>query len=212
MPRPTKQQPERGDSKTRLLEAAIDLIRQRGFAATTVDELCQTAAVTKGAFFHHFDSKQELGVAAADYWAEMTGALFERAPYHDCNDPFDRLMAYIAFRRDLIDGEVAKFTCLVGTMAQETYASHPAIRDACAASILGHAATLEADIAAAKKARGIDADWSPSSLARYTQAVLQGAFILAKATNDQRIAVECVDHLCRYINLLFRENPTSILQ
>ena len=98
---------------------------------------------------------------------------------------------------------VPEFTCLVGTMTQEVYGSHPAIRDACAASIFGHAATLEPDIEAAMKARGIAADWTPASLAAHTQAVLQGAFILAKATGEHVVARESVDHLKRYLLLLF---------
>jgi TetR/AcrR family transcriptional repressor of nem operon len=207
MPRPTKHQPERGDARTRLLEAARDVIRARGFAATSVDDLCKAAGVTKGAFFHHFASKEALGVAAAEFWAETTTAFFEAAPYHDHDDPLDRVLAYVEFRKSIIEGELAEWTCLVGTMTQEAYESHPAIRDACAASIFGHAATLEPDIAAAMEARGIDADWTPASLAAHTQAVLQGAFILAKATGDRAVAIECVDHLKRYLTLLFSEPP-----
>ncbi len=203
MPRPTKHQPERGDARTRLLQAAREVIRQKGFTATSVDDLCRAAGVTKGAYFHHFRSKEALGVAAAEFWAETTSAFFEAAPYHAPADPLDRVLAYIDFRRTIIDGDLAEFTCLVGTMAQEVFDTHPAIRDACAASILGHAATLEPDIAAAMAARGIDADWTPASLARHTQAVLQGAFILAKATGDADAARESVDHLERYVRLLF---------
>lgn len=203
MARPTKLQPERGDARTRLLEAARDVIRAQGFTATTVDELCRAAGVTKGAFFHHFASKEALGVAAALFWAETTSALFARAPYHERDDPLDRLIGYVEFRKEIIDGGLAEFTCLVGTMTQEIYGSHPAIRDACAASIFGHAATLEPDIAAAMEARAIEADWTPASLAAHTQAVLQGAFILAKATGDRAVARESVDHLKRYLLLLF---------
>ncbi|MBI1392289.1 MAG: TetR family transcriptional regulator [Alphaproteobacteria bacterium] len=214
MPRPPKTDPERGDARTRLLEAARDVIRGRGFAATSVDDICRAAGVTKGAFFHHFRSKEALGVAAADFWAETTGDLFANAPYHEHKDPLDRVLAYVAFRRSLVDGEPAAFTCLVGTMAQEAYDSHPAIREACAASIFGHAATLEPDIAAAVAARGMAPDWAPASLARHTQAVLQGAFILAKATGGRAVALESVDHLDRYIRLLFsvpeaKERPNA---
>ncbi|WP_421724481.1 TetR/AcrR family transcriptional regulator [Bauldia sp.] len=205
MPRPTKHQPERGDARTRLLEAARGVIREKGFTATTVDDLCAAAGVTKGAFFHHFDSKEALGVAAAAYWAETTGVFFENAPYHDHDDPLDRLLAYVDFRRSIIDGDLAEFTCLVGTMVQEVYGSHPAIRDACAASIFGHAATLEPEIRAAMQARGIAADWTAESLARHTQVVLQGAFILAKASGDGAVAREAIDHLKRYIELLFAQ-------
>lgn len=204
MPRPTKHQPERGDARTRLLEAARDIIRRKGFAATSVDEICAAAGVTKGSFFHHFKSKEELGVTAADFWAETTGAFFAAAPYHAPGDPLDRVFAYVAFRRSIIVGDIAEWTCLAGTMAEEVYLSSPAIRDACAAAIFGHTATLEADIAAAMRERGIAGDgWSAASLARHTQTVLQGAFVLAKAGNDAALAREALDHLDRYIRLLF---------
>lgn len=205
MPRPTKHQPERGDARTRLLEAAQDVIRAQGFAATSIDHLCRAAGVTKGAFFHHFESKEALAVAAAAHWAETTSAFFRDAPYHAHPDPLDRLLGYVEFRKAIIEGDLAAFTCLVGTMTQEVYASHPAIRDACAASIFGHAATLIPDIEAAMASRGITADWTAASLARHTQAVLQGAFILAKATGDAAVAIESVDHLKRYLTLLFRQ-------
>ena len=204
MPRPTKHHPERGDARTRLLEAARSVIRAKGFAATTVDDLCAVAGVTKGAFFHHFESKEALGVAAAVFWAETTTAFFQGAPYHDHDDPLDRILAYVEFRKSIIEGDLAEFTCLVGTMVQEAYDSYPAIRDACAASIFGHASTLEPDIAAAMSARGIESNWTAASLAQHTQAVLQGAFILAKATGDRAVARESVDHLKRYIELLFQ--------
>ncbi|MCF7701828.1 TetR family transcriptional regulator [Loktanella sp. M215] len=211
MPRPTKQSPERGDARTRLLEAARDVIRSKGFAATSVDDLCRSAGVTKGAFFHHFKTKDALGVAAANFWAETTSALFASAPYHEHDDPLDRVLAYLDFRKAIIGGETFEYTCLVGTMTQEVHESAPAIREACAASIFGHAATLEADIEAARKQRDIDADWTAESLALHTQAVLQGGFILAKATGDPDFARESVDHLIRYVRGLFgvRQNQTE---
>jgi len=204
MPRPTKRDPDRGNARTRLLDAARDVIRQKGFAATTIDDLCKHAGVTKGAFFHHFKSKEALGVAAARYWAETTNAVFACAPYHGPKDPLDRVIAYIAFRRAIISDEIPAFTCLVGTMAQEVYDIAPAIRDACGASILGHAASLEADIQDAIDARGITPEgWDAASLARHFQAVLQGGFILAKAGKDPDLARESIDHLDRYVRRLF---------
>ena len=49
----------------------------------------------------------------------------------------------------------------------------------------------------------VGGDWTPTSLALHTQAVLQGAFILAKARGGAATARESVEHLRRYIELLF---------
>jgi len=204
MTRQTKHSPERGDARTRLLEAARDLMRRNGFAGTSVDDLCQGAGVTKGAFFHHFKTKEALGVAAAEAWTEATRAFFAAAPYHDHADPLDRLLAYIAFRKAIITDDLVASTCLAGTLAQEIYLSSPDIREACATAIFGHAGTLVADIAEAMEARGIQGAWTADSLARHTQTVLQGAFVIAKAGNDPALAREGLDHLDRYIRLIFK--------
>lgn len=140
---------------------------------------------------------------AANYWSDTTGALFAGATYHEHEDPLDRVLGYIDFRKAIIGGETWEYTCLVGTMSQELYDLAPAIRDACADSIFGHAATLEDDIAAAMQDRDIKADWTAESLARHTQAAIQGGFILAKASNDPQLARETIDHLRRYIEMLF---------
>ena len=78
-------------------------------------------------------------MAAADIGRETTGALFAGAPYHRHADPLDRVLGYIDFRAQLMPARGQPFTCLVGTMVQEAYSVSPAIRDACEASIFGHA-------------------------------------------------------------------------
>lgn len=196
----TQRRTGRGTARGRLLEAAVDLIRTKGYTATTVDDLCAAAGVTKGAFFHHFDSKEHLAVEAADHWSTTTSALFAAADYHLLATPKQRVLGYIDLRASLIDGPPEAFTCLVGTMAQETFATHDAIRDACADSIFDHAATLEVDLDAAltgtSRVDGIDA----AGLARHVQAVLQGSFVLAKAANDSSVVTESLDHLRRYLD------------
>jgi TetR/AcrR family transcriptional repressor of nem operon len=199
----------KSSARTKILNAALSVIRAKGYAATTVDDLCAAAGVTKGAFFHHFATKEALAVAAADYWSETTGALFAAAPYHQHEDPLDRVLGYIDFRKALLRGGAPEFTCLVGTMVQEAYETHPAIRVAVDRSISGHAAKVEADIAEAMTRRGMRVDWSAESLALYTQAVLQGAFVLAKAKGGASVAADSIDHLRRYVELLFASEATK---
>ena len=198
----------RHESKTKFLQAAIHVIRVKGYTATRVEDVCDAAGLTKGSFFHHFDSKDDLALAAADYWIEGTEALFASASYHKLADPLERLLAYLDFRKALLTGAIPDFTCLAGTMVQEIYDTHPAIRKACHRSISRHAATLVADIEAAMRQRGMRPEWTAEGLALYTQATLQGAFILAKAQGGPAIAAQCIDHLRRYIELLFQ--PPSV--
>ena len=199
----------RTNAREALLNAAFSVIRKNGYSATSVDELCRTAGVTKGAFFHHFKTKDDLAVAAADHWSAVTGALFAGAPYHEHEDPLDRFLGYIDFRRMLLQGAVPEFTCLVGTMVQEIYDTHPDLRAACNRTIASHVATLVEDIRQAREMHAPDADWSAESLAWHTQAVLQGAFILAKAKGGAAIAADSVRHLRRYVEMLFAEAPAE---
>jgi TetR/AcrR family transcriptional repressor of nem operon len=191
-------------ARNRILDVAIDRIRRDGYAATSVDDLCKASGVTKGAFFHHFKGKDDLGVAAANRWQEATGRLFAEAAYHRPADPLARILAYLDFRKELVRGGIPEFTCLGGTLVQEIHATHPRIRAACAASIEGHAGTLVADIEAARKLYRPVPGWTAESLALHTQVVLQGAFVVAKAKDDRQVVFDAIDHLKRYVRSLFR--------
>ena len=201
--------PPASSARDRVLEAGVKLIRAQGYSATSVDELCREAGVTKGGFFHHFASKEALGVALANYWSRSTGAFFAAAPFHHHADPVERVLGYIDLRIALLAGPAESFSCVAGTMVQEQFRSSAAIRSACEASILGNAAALEADLAAAiaqTGATGVTA----GGLSRHVQAVIQGAFVLAKANggDDQAAtAREHLQHLRRYFELLFRQGP-----
>jgi TetR/AcrR family transcriptional regulator, transcriptional repressor for nem operon len=195
------------DSKTKLLDAALRVIRTKGYAASTVDDICAAAGLTKGSFFHHFDSKEALALEAAQHFADRAEGLFAAAPYRALADPLQRVLGYVDFRRAILRGALPEFTCLLGTLVQEVYATHPAIRDACERHITGHAATLVADLAEAKRRHAPRARWSAESLALFTQATIQGAFILAKARGGPEAVDESLAHLRRYLELLF--NPRS---
>jgi len=191
------------ESKVKLLEATLKLVRAKGYSATRIEDVCAEAGLTKGSFFHHFSGKEDLALAAAAHWDAHTSGLFAAAPYHRPVDPLDRLIAYVEFRKGLLTGALPEFTCFAGTVVQEAYATHPGISAACAQNISGHAKSLESDIRAAMRQYGVRGDGTAEGLALHMQAVIQGSFILAKAKGGAAVAVRSLDHLRRYLELLF---------
>ncbi|MGL4234618.1 TetR/AcrR family transcriptional regulator [Tabrizicola sp.] len=192
----------RGEARTRLIGAARSLVRRKGFAATSVDELCAAAGVTKGAFFHHFATKEALGVALIDDWTETTGAMFAAHPYNHLPDPLDRVFGYLDLRRQLLGQPIPEFSCVAGTSVQEAYETSPAMRDAAAKSVASGVEHMRGHLAEALQAHpvpGVTAE----GLARQFQVAVQGGIILAKAANDPAPAHEAFDHLERYLRLLF---------
>jgi TetR/AcrR family transcriptional regulator, transcriptional repressor for nem operon len=190
--------------KARLIDAAMSIVRHKGYSATSIDDLCKAAGVTKGAFFHHFVSKEALAVEGAAQWtARAEQLIFTAAPWTQIEDPLERLLAHIDCRLAMIDGPAEAFTCFVGTMVQETFATNDAIRAACDLSISAYAKRLAEDIQPAIDGYGIRDSVTALDLAYYIQAVLQGAFIMAKAKGDPAIARASVTHLKRYVEMLF---------
>jgi TetR/AcrR family transcriptional repressor of nem operon len=196
------------ESKTKLLDATLKVVRAKGYSATRIEDVCAEAGLTKGSFFHHFKSKEDLALAAVTHWDAHVSQTFAAASYHDAADPLSRLIAYVEFRKAILTGELPDFTCFAGTIIQEAYQTRPDLSAACERNISSHARTLEADVRAAMRDHGIRGTWTPESLALHIQAVIQGGFILAKAKGSAAVASENLDHLRRYLELLFGSRRT----
>jgi TetR/AcrR family transcriptional repressor of nem operon len=133
----------------------------------------------------------------------MTEGFFSAAPYHEPSDPLDRLLGYVKFRGTILAGELPDYTCLLGTLVQETYATHPDIRAACDRGMSRHIAELTRDVEAAKKLYAPKARWSAESVGYFIQSVLQGSFVFAKAKQSPEVVRENLTHLKRYLETLF---------
>lgn len=197
------------ESKTKFLNASLQVIRAKGYSAATVEDICHTAGMTKGSFFHHFKSKDDLALSAVAYWDGMTTGFFASAPYHNATDPLARLLGYVEFRETILKGELPDYTCLVGTLVQETYDTHPAIREACDRCLSSHVAELTSDVEAAKKLYAPNASWSAESVGYFIQTVLQGSFIFAKAKQSPEIIRENLEHLRQFLIVLFNQSQSQ---
>jgi TetR/AcrR family transcriptional repressor of nem operon len=200
MPRPAS--PETRD---KLLDAAEELMLAQGYTATSVDEICAAAGLTKGSFFHYFDSKHALGVATVQRFYDRNRAMLRAAPFRELIDPRDRVLGYLDFLSEFSQQHAAAGGCLVGTVAQELAVSDKEMRAVCASCFTDWASVLKSDLELAKKQHAPRARWKPQTLANHIVAVIQGSLILAKSSRDPSAVTECLAHLKRYLTLLFEE-------
>src|SRR6185437_5601698 len=91
-------------TKRKLVDSGVKLMRLKGFNATTVDDICRAAEVTKGAFFHYFKSKDELAKAAAQRFHERKAQEFHDAPFRKLSDPLDRVFGRLDFVKEAFGG------------------------------------------------------------------------------------------------------------
>src|SRR5262249_21895925 len=84
-------------TRQKLLDAAQALMRTKGYTATSVDEICEAAGVTKGSFFHYFEGKEHLGRVVAQHYSASMREFFQAAPYHQLEDPLDRVFGRVDF-------------------------------------------------------------------------------------------------------------------
>ncbi|MHB8884716.1 MAG: TetR/AcrR family transcriptional regulator [Methylovirgula sp.] len=188
--------------REKLLEAAQRIMQIKGFAATTVDEICDAAGLTKGAFFHHFKSKEDLGSAVVErFWSGLANALQSTTATDP--DPLKRvyrmadLVAALSKRPPLSDG------CLLGNFVQELSESHPALHSLCAQYFSEWAATIERDLSEAAKERGMMTRADAKELAEHFIALVEGGLILAKAHHEASTVSRSMEHFKCYLRSLY---------
>jgi TetR/AcrR family transcriptional repressor of nem operon len=192
------------ETKRKLVDASVKLMRSQGYNATTVDEICATAGVTKGGFFHYFKSKEDIAKAAVTRFREGKAQDFQNAPFRQVADPLDRVYARLDFVKESTGGE-SRLTkgCLIGMFAQELSFTHPEFRSACQESFLRMARDFEQDIAEAKSVHAPGADFDPKNVAMLYVSIVQGSLMLAKASETNAVLFENIELFRRYLQGLF---------
>lgn len=177
------------------------MLRQ-GFAGTSVDMICSEAGVTKGSFFHHFESKEAICRAAVEWWGRMGSSLYNVAWQNTSAGPLKRLhqmldiMAGFTMRKD------QDCVCMVGMMSQELASTNPVMQAACAAELQHWTDNVARMLAEAKKQLKPSRDFDPKAVAWFLNSLWQGSMLVGKTASSQamiranlKIAREFVDSL-----------------
>jgi TetR/AcrR family transcriptional regulator, transcriptional repressor for nem operon len=171
------------DSKERILAAAKELFLARGYAATTVDAICEKAKLTKGSFYYFFNSKEDLGLAVLGWSLQRSAQMLAGGPHVRIQDPVERGFAFLE-HFEKCSPELWSGGCLLGSFSLELADTNSRMQRAVAKMFQ----TVSDDFA--EKLQPIAAQWagkeapSASELADALLGVLEGSIILAKAYRD----------------------------
>jgi TetR/AcrR family transcriptional repressor of nem operon len=195
--------PKRSQTKDRLLDVAHDLFLSQGFSATSVDEICRKAKITKGGFFHYFKSKEELGKSVLNRFCEASQRFIVEAAPQKHADPLERVFAHL----DCVANYAKQGSkgCLIASFTQEMSGSHPEIQAMCAEGLRGWAKMLKVDLELAREKYAPQTRLDIAGLADHCVSVVEGAQVLAKATRNPSSVGKNIDHLKQYLKFLFKK-------
>lgn len=196
-------------TKEKLVQAGVKLMLAKGFNATSVDEMCEEAGVTKGSFFHYFETKEELAKEAVNYFSNSQMQQFESGQYNTLSDPLDRLYGFLDFMIKGVKNTGVTPSCLIGNLSQELSQTHSEIRSVCDHNFSWHNQRIQNLIEQAMKAHPPNVEIDAAGLARYLTATIQGSLILSKASQDTSLMAENIGHFKRYLQTLFPEKMTA---
>ncbi len=189
-------------TKEKMLEAAEKLVLGKGFVGTTVDDICEKAGVTKGSFFHYFESKDELGRELLERYCANSKEAFFAGCCREEKDPLKRVFGFLDFMIKMAK-EKGKTGCLVGSMAQELADTNSAIRSICAKAFTEMAENLKKDLVEAKIKYAPKSKINPQSLADHFVAVLESGMLVAKVRRDSNTMASSLSHFKEYLKPLF---------
>jgi TetR/AcrR family transcriptional repressor of nem operon len=177
------------NARERLIQSGRELMLERGYTAVGIAQLCESAKVNKGSFYHAFPSKQDLALAVIDSFAASTASLFDEMATSD-GPPLTRI-------RNFFDANYAHHRqqqaacgrvqgCALGSLAQEMSGQDPVLRKRLREVFDRQVGMFERVIAEAV-GRGDLALLDPRRAARALTALHQGALLLAKICNDPKL-------------------------
>jgi TetR/AcrR family transcriptional regulator, transcriptional repressor for nem operon len=170
-------------SKERILAAAKELFLARGYAATTVDAICEKAELTKGSFYYSFNSKEDLGLAVLDWSLRRGVQMLTSGPHVRIVDPVEKAFAFLK-HLERCSPELWSGGCLLGSFALELADTNSRMQQTVAGMFQAVADEFAKNLQPIA-ARCVGKQTPPASeFADMLLGIIEGSIILAKAHRD----------------------------
>lgn len=114
-----KTAPAKENTKNQLLEAGINIMIEKGYNNTGIQEVLQTTGVPKGSFYYYFDSKEDFGLKIIDYFEQQYNQKLCLYLDDKSKSSVERLRAYCEDGKKNFEAQRCRRGCLIGNLSQE---------------------------------------------------------------------------------------------
>lgn len=178
---------QKADTRQRILNTASELFHTQSFDAVGIAAVCDQAGVSKGSFFHFFESKRDLALAVLDQFKEQINETLIAKAFSPKYPPMERLDRFVkelyAFQKAHADEFGHMPGCPFGNMAMEQSTQDETLRkktNGCLRALAVHIQSAIADAVQSGALMPVDEEATAEAMLAY----VEGIQLLAKARND----------------------------
>ena len=198
-------------TKNRLMDIAERLILNNGFTAMSIDEVIKEAGITKGGFFYHYDSKNDLAYSLLQRYREVEAfffsSLFKRSE-ELTSDPLQQMLVFMKlFAEMMAEMDELHPGCLVASITYENQQVNEQVKNITADIVLDWRNLFRDKIEKINQVYSPNAAVSSDDLADMLSTIIEGGIVVSRALNDPSILVKQLLEYRSYIELLYK--PSS---
>lgn len=173
--------PSKPDTKLALLDTGMELMLEKGYTNTGIQEILNTAHIPKGSFYHHFDSKENYAVEIIRHFDQMYSACIAQTLGVPSIPPLERLRTYCKEGKAKLVSQECRKGCLIGNLSQEMSDQSEVLRKELTLVMKKWQGAFAACIAEGQASGTITNKHSADALAEFFLSSWSGAVLHAKS-------------------------------
>lgn len=191
-----------GDTRQRIVEAAMHLFWEKGYGSTSVADILGRAGINSGSLYHFFPGKQDVLLAVLEAYRTGIDQNLLEPNWRGVDDPIEKIFKLLGGYRDALVQTDCTFACPIGSIALEIHEPDSPVRQLLAANFTNWANAVESCLKAAGKR--LPAGTDRRALAEFVLATMEGGVMLASSHRDVACFDRTVQQLREYFNCLLR--------
>lgn len=171
-------------TRRRIVGHATLLMYEKGYARTTIDDVIAAAGVTKGSFYFHFTSKEELGSAVIENASAYILGSMRRSLERTGLSPYERIEAMLGGVQEIVEAADCSRGCILGNLALETSNTNDVFRELIAQAFRDWSRLIASTLEEMKTAGELPRDFDSDGYADFAISALEGGIMISKVTQD----------------------------